>query len=109
LIGKYAFDFGGRRALAPQVKSVLSKIMDCRTAILDGHFYQCPSCDSQINMHDSCGDRHCPQWAKLQDKQLGTWLDELSATNWNVFIEGPPQQKSDPQQVLKYLARYYGG
>ena len=37
------------------------------------------------------------------------WLDELEATDWNVFIEGPPQGSSDPRNVVKYLARYISG
>jgi len=50
------------------------------------------------------------EWSKLQDPaQLETWLDELTATDWNVFIEGPPHGKSRPEQVLKYLARYMTG
>lgn len=30
-------------------------------------------------------------------------------TDWNVFIEGPPHGKSQPAEVLKYLARYMTG
>jgi len=44
-----------------QVKSVLSKILLCRTAALKGHIYKCSGCDSRINVYNSCGDRHCPQ------------------------------------------------
>lgn len=46
---------------APQVKSVLSKILLCRTSVLKGHVYKCSDCDSKINVYNSCGDRHCPQ------------------------------------------------
>ncbi len=50
------------------------------------------------------------EWSKLQDPvQLKTWTNELTATDWNVFIEGPPHGKSKPVQVLKYLARYMTG
>ena len=37
------------------------------------------------------------------------WLDNLKATDWNVFIEGPPHGSSDPRNVVKYLARYISG
>ena len=48
--------------------------------------------------------------SKLKDpSRLQAWLDELTATGWNVFIEGPPHGKSKPTQVLKYLARYMTG
>ena len=49
-------------------------------------------------------------WSRLQDPgQLNTWLKDLEQTDWNVFVEGPPKEKSDPRQVLKYLARYLTG
>jgi len=50
------------------------------------------------------------RWFHLQDpRKLEAWLDELKATHWNVFIEGPPHGKSRPAHVLKYLARYIAG
>jgi hypothetical protein len=50
------------------------------------------------------------EWSRLQDPaKLEAWLDELTATDWNVFIEGPPNGKSQPGHVLKYLARYITG
>jgi hypothetical protein len=50
------------------------------------------------------------EWAKLLDPtQLEAWLTELTQSDWNVFIEGPPKGKSDPACVLKYLARYMTG
>ena len=33
----------------------------------------------------------------------------LEQTDWNVFIQGPPEGKSDPAQVVKYLAGYLTG
>jgi hypothetical protein len=50
------------------------------------------------------------EWSKLLDPStLEAWLDELTATDWNVFIEGPPNGESQPSDVLKYLARYITG
>lgn len=49
--------------------------MVCRTAILDGHIYKCPSCDYKINVYNSCGDRHCPQCAGAR---RADWLDKAS-------------------------------
>ena len=37
------------------------------------------------------------------------WLLLLEQTDWNVFIQGPPQGKSDPANVVKYLASYLTG
>ena len=49
-------------------------------------------------------------WAKLQaPKELKAWLEQVTQTDWNVFIEGPPNGQSNPQEVLKYLARYMTG
>ena len=50
------------------------------------------------------------EWAWLREPQeLEAWLTEVTQSNWNVFIEGPPHGKSRPAQVLKYLARYLTG
>ena len=50
------------------------------------------------------------EWAWLREPRArGAWLAELTQSDWNVFIEGPPHGKSDPAQVLKYLARYMTG
>jgi hypothetical protein len=50
------------------------------------------------------------EWAKLHDRrELQAWLDGITASDWNVFIEGPPHGRSRPEHVLKYLARYLTG
>lgn len=41
--------------------------------------------------------------------QRAAWLGQLEQTDWNVFIQGPPHGKSDPTQVVKYLAGYLTG
>lgn len=41
--------------------------------------------------------------------QRETWLKELESIDWNVFSEGPPHGKSNPANVIKYLARYLTG
>ena len=49
-------------------------------------------------------------WARLlESNELEAWLTEVTHSDWNVFIEGPPHGKSNPDQVLKYLARYMTG
>ena len=49
-------------------------------------------------------------WFWLQDTtQREAWFDKLTATDWNVFVEGPPHGESRPTDVLKYLARYITG
>lgn len=50
------------------------------------------------------------KWSKLKAaSKLDAWIDELNETDWNVFIEGPPNGRSKPTHVLKYLARYMTG
>lgn len=50
------------------------------------------------------------EWAKLlEPPELEAWLEEVTESDWNVFIEGPPHGKSRPEHVLKYLARYMTG
>ena len=61
--------------VAWQVKSVLSKILLCRTATLKGHTYQCPDCGSQTNVYNSCTDRHCPQCGGAR---RADWLEKTA-------------------------------
>jgi hypothetical protein len=50
------------------------------------------------------------EWSEFLDPTAReAWLEELTATDWNVFVEGPPHGKSRPTDVLKYLARYMTG
>ena len=36
-------------------------------------------------------------------------IANLTDRDWVVYIEGPPSEKSSPEHVLKYLARYLTG
>lgn len=76
VIRTHIYGFMQSRNMPQQVKSVLSKIMTCRTSILDGHVYQCPSCQDQINVYNSCGDRHCPL---CSGAKRGDWLDRAKS------------------------------
>jgi len=60
---------------APQVQNVLARLALCRTRALGGRLYHCHGCDHQINIYNSCGDRHCPQCggAKRRD-----WLERAA-------------------------------
>jgi hypothetical protein len=50
------------------------------------------------------------EWSRLLNPaSLETWLAQLGSSDWNVFIEGPPNGNSDPKDVFKYLARYLTG
>lgn len=61
LLRKFTPNFFRENSVHPQVKSVLSRILLCRTPTLKGHLYQCNDCGSQKNVYNSCTDRHCPQ------------------------------------------------
>lgn len=45
----------------------------------------------------------------LVPAERDAWIEPLEAMDWNVFVEGPPNGKSDPKHVIKYLARYMTG
>lgn len=49
-----------RMSLPFQETKVLNKIIQCQTARLGGHVYQCKSCGKQEVFYNSCRDRHCP-------------------------------------------------
>ena len=68
---------------AQQVKSTLAKILLCRTAALKGHLYKCTGCNSEVNVYNSCGDRHCPQCGGAQ---RADWMEKRS----EVILPGVP-------------------
>jgi hypothetical protein len=50
------------------------------------------------------------EWSQLHDTRVRRhWLKALRQFDWNIFISGPPNGHSDPEQVLKYMARYLTG
>ena len=75
LLRQHTPELLSHRAVAQQVKSVLAKILLCRTAALKGHVYQCPNCHSKQNVYNSCTDRHCPQCGGAKRAE---WLDKTS-------------------------------
>jgi len=61
-----------RSQAVPQVQSTLAKLSLCRTPALGGHVYECSTCDHRAVVHNSCGDRHCPQCSGAKRRD---WLD----------------------------------
>ena len=58
--------------ITPGQRRVLRAIVQCRTAALGGHLYQCDSCAHQIPVYNSCRNRHCP---KCQSLTKAKWLE----------------------------------
>jgi hypothetical protein len=77
LLREYTFGFVARhpRQAPPQVRSVLAKLSLCRTKALRGHTYECPRCDYQTQIYNSCTDRHCPL---CSGARRADWLDKTS-------------------------------
>ncbi len=58
---RYVAQYPGQAV--PRVQGTLAKLSLCRTAALGGRRYRCDSCEHECVVHNSCGDRHCPQCA----------------------------------------------
>ena len=50
---------------------VVNDIMNCRTAVLGGHMYNCQACGKDYPRYNSCRNRHCP---KCQGDASARWL-----------------------------------
>jgi hypothetical protein len=49
-------------------------------------------------------------WSHLRDlAAFATWLQAFRDCDWVVYIQPPPTKDANPEQVLKYLARYMTG
>ena len=55
-----------------QQRRVMRAIVQCRTAALGGHLYECDSCAHQVPVYNSCRNRHCP---KCQSLAKAKWLE----------------------------------
>jgi hypothetical protein len=59
--------------LTPQQYQAIHAIINCRTAMLGGHVYQCDHCGALHNTYNSCRNRHCP---KCQSLRTLSWLEK---------------------------------
>ncbi|MCG8573159.1 MAG: IS91 family transposase [Spirochaetes bacterium] len=52
---------------------VINDITACRTSRLGGHILKCEHCGHQVNLYNSCRNRHCP---KCQTLAKARWLEK---------------------------------
>ena len=64
---------------------MLSRLLLCRTAALKGRILRCPDCDFQVQMYNSCGDRHCPQCSGARRADWLAKTRELIVPKVNYF------------------------
>jgi hypothetical protein len=79
--------------LSREQRRALRDIRDCRTAVLGGHLQECDQCGHQVNVYNSCRNRHCP---KCQATARAKWLDQrqaelLPVPYFHVVFTLPPQ------------------
>jgi hypothetical protein len=54
----------------------LARLSLCRTRALGGHLFRCDACASEVNVYNSCGDRHCPGCSGGRRRD---WLDRAAS------------------------------
>ena len=67
----YHAQFGDR--MPRRHLQAMRAIEHCRTPVLGGQVYHCPSCDEAQYLYHSCRDRHCP---KCQGNKAQQWLEQ---------------------------------
>ena len=67
----YRAKFGARMPIS-HLKAMRA-IERCRTPVLGGHVYHCPTCDESEYLYHSCRNRHCP---KCQNDKAQRWLEK---------------------------------
>lgn len=60
------------RVLPLEHYKVANAIMDCHTAVMGGHVYQCGHCGHEAITYNSCRNRHCPS---CQAAARAVWVD----------------------------------
>jgi hypothetical protein len=63
-------------ALPVQQDRALRELMVCRTSVMGLHRWKCDHCAAQVDLFNSCNNRHCP---KCQSKYRRTWAEKLQA------------------------------
>jgi hypothetical protein len=68
--------YAAAQRLPPHHWKALRAVMQCRTAALGGHLYQCRQCGKEHFVPHSCRNRHCPT---CQGVNSFDWLDRQAA------------------------------
>jgi len=76
ILRRHITDFQKHYTLHPDHYKVVGAIIQCRTAYLGGHVHQCSDCDKELNLYNSCRNRHCP---KCQTLTKVNWLEDRKA------------------------------
>jgi len=62
--------------LTVQQDRVLRELMVCRTEVMGWHRWACDRCGVQVELYNSCNNRHCP---KCHRKQRKKWAAKIQA------------------------------
>ena len=89
---------------AQQIKAA-NDIMNCRTAALGAHVYECEECRNTSVHYNSCRNRHCPL---CQGVNKAVWVDQkskdiLNAPYFHVVFTMPSQLQALIYQNQKLL------
>lgn len=76
IFASHADDFLRHHPLVPAQAKAFQDILQCRTAAMGGHVYQCDKCGNSSQAYNSCRNRHCP---KCQFVRKAVWVDKLAA------------------------------
>jgi transposase-like zinc-binding protein len=71
---QYRARFGQR--MSPEQYQAMRAIEACRTEVLGGHVYSCPTCATTRYSYHSCRNRHCP---RCQQNAAQSWLAQQQA------------------------------
>ena len=86
-------DYKEKYRLSSEQAKASTAIINCRTARLGGHKYECEDCDHSIIRYNSCRNRHCPL---CQGVNKEIWVDQrkkdiLNAPYFHVVFTMPEQ------------------
>jgi len=87
----YLQKFGNK--MLPSQHRAFADILNCRTAIMGGHIYQCDQCGHQHYAYHSCRNRSCP---KCHKNDTAAWLEQrrqelLNSQYYHVVFTLPEQ------------------
>jgi hypothetical protein len=71
VFNRYGGEYLKERKLPWEIIKAINAIRNCRTEALGGRIYSCEECGTEVELYNSCRNRHCP---KCQGNSREKWL-----------------------------------
>jgi len=65
ILRQHVHEYRQSYPLLPELRKIVSSLINCRTAYLGGHIERCDKCGAKRVTYNSCRNRHCPKCQQI--------------------------------------------